>query len=437
MKRFIYILFFLIGLIQGLFAQHTDNLDAKRLDLRLEADFVSFVPCGKEWFQVQKDAWKVEIDKNPRNERAWENYCLACKGIWEEKRENEEGDTLQRKKEQLRLLEKMKKYIPDTRAYYRLLLDKEVTPDEKKREVIEDKIVTLKRESESDYRDDMWYYHRRGRIDKMKELAREWFDSGLYSQNILYYCYNEFVGLKKNAVFAGARYQWNYCMLLQYGMGLFKDVEMVDLNELMSPDSESEFWRAKGVDVQTLPDKKDMECPGGWYFTEKEKRPVYIAQNSVNRQHIIQMKDMLYSEGLVFRYSLKPYDNMAVMRRNYEQVYLLDYLRSPIITDSFRNEDCYVLAFLPLLQFYHTSGDKNQYIRLRRLLLGIVDRMGNNYFENRAGINTEMAERLKLVKTIFNHVKEMEKSGKTSVVVLTFEEEYWKEYQQLINSVEP
>lgn len=41
--------------------------------------------------------------------KAWENYYLACKGIWDE-------DTLLWKKEQPRLLKKMKKYIPDTQG---------------------------------------------------------------------------------------------------------------------------------------------------------------------------------------------------------------------------------------------------------------------------------------------------------------------------------
>lgn len=70
MKRLIYILFLLIGFEQALFAQKIDTLRTERLELRLEPDLVGFIPCGKEWFQVQKDAWKLEIDKDVRNEKA-------------------------------------------------------------------------------------------------------------------------------------------------------------------------------------------------------------------------------------------------------------------------------------------------------------------------------------------------------------------------------
>ena len=80
MKRLIYILFLLIGFEQALFARKIDTLRTERLELRLEPDLVGFIPCGKEWFQVQKDAWKLEIDKDVRNEKAWdEEGELQCK----------------------------------------------------------------------------------------------------------------------------------------------------------------------------------------------------------------------------------------------------------------------------------------------------------------------------------------------------------------------
>lgn len=430
MKRLIYILFLLIGFEHALFAQKIDTLRTERLELRLEPDLVGFIPCGKEWFQVQKDAWKLEIDKDVRNEKAWENYYLACKGIWDE-------DTLLWKKEQPRLLKKMKKYIPDTRVYYKVLDDEVMISDKDKREAIKEKIVYLRRDCERDYRDDMWYYQRHGQIDKVREIAREWFDSGLYSRSILTYYYNEFVGLKRNAILAGTGPEWAYSVLLQYGAGLFKDVEVVDLSELMNPEEESDFWKTKGIDVNTLPDRGKVKCPGAWYFAEKEQRPVYISQYSASRQDVVEMKDFLYSEGLVFRYSLKPYDNMAILRRNYEQVYLLDYLQSPIITDISRGEDSYVLSFLPLLQFYRTSGDKNQYLRLKKLLLDIVDRMDDGCFVNKSWVDAKTAEHLKLFNRIFDHVRDMEKKGLTSVIVRSFKEEHRKEYQQLIEMVEP
>ena len=51
----------------------------------------------------------------------------------------------------------MKKYIPDTRVYYKVLDDEVMISDKDKREAIKEKIVYLRRDCERDYRDDMWY----------------------------------------------------------------------------------------------------------------------------------------------------------------------------------------------------------------------------------------------------------------------------------------
>ena len=54
-----------------------------------------------------------------------------------------------KRQEQHGIVKKMKKWIPDTRTYYRHLLDLET--DEGKREVIQQKILSIKRTSERDY----------------------------------------------------------------------------------------------------------------------------------------------------------------------------------------------------------------------------------------------------------------------------------------------
>ena len=47
--------------------------------------------------------------------------------------------------------------------------------------------------------------------------------------------------------------------------------------------------------------------------------------------------DKLYSEGLVMRYSEKPYDNLAIKRKNYEELYLTDTITRPWLVDYVKN----------------------------------------------------------------------------------------------------
>ncbi|UVQ21550.1 hypothetical protein NXX60_17270 [Bacteroides thetaiotaomicron] len=375
MKRLIYMLLLFVVLGHTVFAQEQK---AEPLEVRL---LDGFFPLGADWYRAQKDAWQVELKKDKRNEKAWENYWVACNAEYQEAKLVWWKDSLQvqrLRREQHGIVKKMKKWIPDTRTYYRHLLDLET--DEGKREVIQQKILSIKRTSERDYISDLTYYHHKKYMDKIKELAREWYDSGLFSHAFLFYFYNECSGLKKDAILVsdlnlGTYYRY----LLQYGIGLFTDVKVVDVADLRNPTQESQLWQEVGIDVQTLPDAKTVRCPGLWYFAEKEKRPVYYTHFFYRRDLLEEMKDSLYSEGLVFRYSSKPYNNLAATRKNFEQNYLLDYLRHPLIEDQSHFSSGihilgnYIIAFSPLLRFYQMSGDKNQYIRLKSLLQSILD----------------------------------------------------------------
>lgn len=147
-----------------------------------------------------------------------------------------------------------------------------------------------------------------------------------------------------------------------------------------------------------------------------------------------ELKDSLYSEGLVFRYSTKPYDNLAVIRKNYEQKYLLDCLRQPLVQNSsvyfsgINYSKNYIVSLSPLLRFYDASGDKNQAIKLRHLLQGILDRREEDEI-----VSVERAEFNKLMKAVADRIKNMIKQGTATVTVNSIKEEY----QQLIDPVEP
>lgn len=425
MKHILYLLLLFIASGQTLFAQEkqTELLDIHLLEFPL--------PLGPEWYQAQKDAWKSEVKKNKKSENAWENYWFASYGesFWEQ-------DTLRKKelqKEQRTIIKKMKKHIPNTRTYYRLLMNQ--MPDKKQQSVIQQKIISLKRTCERDYLTDLTYCHQAKQTDRIKDIAKEWYDSGLYSSNFLFYFYNEFAGLKKDAVLVSDTNPGTYYRyLLQYGLGLFEDVEVVDIIDLLFPNPESELWKKLGVDVATLPDRKDVKCPGLWYFAEKEQRPVYFTQFFTNTHLFAELKDVLYSEGLVFRYSSKPYNNMAATRKNYEQNYLLDYLRQPLIEDtSFLSNTAnilrnYIVSLSPLLQFYKVSGDKNQYIRLKNLLQGILD---NSTTPRKTG-NALTLRYYKLMDEVFAYMEEMNRSGKGSYT----KRDMKKEYQKLIDGTD-
>lgn len=267
MKLFFYLLLLLIGTGQTLLAQKVEPMEIRLMEFP--------IPLGEDWYQAQADAWRLQLKKDNKSETTWANYLFACNAMI-----REEKDSIQRRKLEKRqrtILKKMKRFIPDTRTYLQNLLY--ITTDKNKREAIQQKMTSLKRASEQDYVSDLRYYYERNQIDKVQELAKQWYDSKLFSSDFLYYCYNELSGLKKNAVLAIDRnLGMYYYFLLQYGMGLFEDVEVVCLIDLMFPNVKNDIWQRWGVDIQTLPEWNKVGCPGLWYLTEKAGRPVYLTQ---------------------------------------------------------------------------------------------------------------------------------------------------------------
>ena len=82
---------------------------------------------------------------------------------------------------------------------------------------------------------------------------------------------------------------------------------------------------------------------------------------------------------MVTKYSTRRYDNLAVKRRNFESVYLTDYMYETFVPDAILGERVYTLnlnfipCFKSLLDFYKAEGMKAEYDKLRNLMVRIVE----------------------------------------------------------------
>ena len=210
MMRLIYLLLFFIIFGQVATAQNTEPLAISLMGYP--------IPLGISWYQTQKEAWQMELKKDKRNEKAWDNYAYACFAMWQTEEDSSKKQEFQ--KELGMCVKRMKKYIPDTRTYYRYLLVQNT--DSKEQERIHQQILSLKRTCERDYLDDIRYCYEMHQMEKVKEIAREWYKSGLFSSDLLSYCHNELAGLERNSLLVSEpTSSIFYHYLLQYGLGLF------------------------------------------------------------------------------------------------------------------------------------------------------------------------------------------------------------------------
>lgn len=341
-------------------------------------------------YRAQADRWKQKLAHNPQDEVAWTGYgnsfwmyCLLS-SAW-----CNITDLLAIEQEKNEMFSMMKRCIPNT-VTQAVLQNRFFTRGESQRLEMDKKIMDKWPDVALHYP----YYLLISQFPhdekRMAELCKRWYQSGTFPQQCLNFSYNAMIGTDKDAVIIwnGSYLDNTSCQVLQYAKGLFPDKKILNMN-LMLADSvyQKEIFGELGV-----PDYK-MDMIPNWgkilrHVIRHVKRPVYFP---------VYMSEMLvhgcgfssknlYSEGLLLKYSEIPYNNLAVMRRNFEHTYLLDYLHESFYPEEQTEnpyldpkmirmpELYYVPGFKALLQFYKESGDVAHYDELHSLLESIIKR---------------------------------------------------------------
>ena len=332
-----------------------------------EKDFV--------WYVEQKEAWKEQTQRNPKDETAWLNYYHAAHymGWW-----GTSSDSVVRQ-----VMSEMKQAIPDTYTYnfcaYRAVGTGHVeeTDGDKYAEAA---LAKLPDEMEFfDY--DQWvcYLAMKGYESRMAQMAKRYFDSGIYSENVLRYGYNELAGMDADGIYIGSGDtsiipKW----LIQDGMGKHKDKTIVAVPFLAV--KEYRAWLNKKLDIQ-LPELEDggyedyqaYERAALQTIIDKYGSKVYFSATTPSSLREPWEKN-LYNEGLLLKYSKKRYDNLAVKRRNVEERYMLEYLLvsfRPDWTSGQRLSANYAVLLADLLPYYEKHDQKRYDWLMRRLVSGI------------------------------------------------------------------
>ena len=342
------------------------------------------------------------MQKNPNDDEAWYYWFTFTKSKFANAAaRNVDLDAMA--KEMSAIANRLHKERPDSYARYIIdfnytrmfgnrpdYLDELVimskTPDAAKLDDIQDnmlKAIKMRPDFEPMYPGYVAYLVKTGRTDLMTDILKRWYNTGSYSYTMLSYAYNCMAGMEENGIlFVSGEEETFACLLVQYGKGLFQDRLIINLNLLQEPDYLEYICNLLGVEATQPPaDKTNIDYMNPWRenlifsIAHTSKRPVYFTSYYIPEI----FKNFLYSEGLVTKYSTKRYDNLAVKRRNYESVYLTDYMYETFVPDTFLDERIYTLnlnfipCFKSLLDFYKAQGMKAEYDRLRNLMIRIVE----------------------------------------------------------------
>jgi hypothetical protein len=322
-----------------------------------------------DWYNKQAQAWKIKVDENKKDAHAWFNYYKASR-IAVFRDEESKQSNAEREKIMNELVDAMGTHIPNSYEYnfckwqlggndmkYYPYLQKAIEIDPNRKENIDYMINIGEMTRNSKQRD---------------EYSLKGFNAGQLSSGMIYYNYNQLVGLEPNAILLTAGDNDTYPSWYLQAKGLRRDVIVINLYLLQLKDYRERICKELGIDNMQFDETSKEELE---HFQRnvvkqlaknKNNYPVYLAVTSCG--HDIYMKDIedkLYLTGLAYAYDTASVDNMALLKKNVETKFALDYLDK-----AFYNEIAaemvhsmninYLIPMLKLYEHYKLSAEWNK-----------------------------------------------------------------------------
>jgi hypothetical protein len=343
-----------------------------------------------EWYQAQAEAWKQVIDRDPKNGAAWLYYYTANRMMWLTENERWEKLNAPYIKSPSEIVVLAKKAIPGT--FEALYIDVWNNPDAPDHEASLMKAYDLGK-GRPEILDEMaMFYEIRRDVVKRKEINTRWFSSNDIPRGILNFNFNVLMTLPDDAIIiTGGDNDTFPLWVLQDALGIKKGVTVFNISLLAMKEYREKIFGEVGIpDIPfhaALPKGKDtlqeLRQIIFNHLLEKAKRPVYLAL-TINRQYYSgdEIMNDLYLEGLALRYDKKGYDNLGVIRRHFENDYLLDYLKvsfgqdaSKTVTDQMNT--AYLPALVKLCNHYRAADETARLAAVRRMIFSITQGSGN------------------------------------------------------------
>jgi hypothetical protein len=325
---------------------------------------VIYVEKPASWYETQEELWKKEIEKDPGNAAAWRNYYNAV-------RYNRFAETIHtpEKRERLqKIMEEMAKAVPESYEYNYL---KHKTEGSITDISFLEKAYQLRPQEPELYSDFSGYYEVAGDESKMSEFLEKWYGSKDLAPGLLNYNYNVLFSLEENAIlFTNGDNDTYPVWMLQKVKKIRPDVTVLNVSLIMTG---KEYLERKlkeksiSLSFDELPKYRSKEFAGalGKFIAEKYPEvPVYFAV-TVYQDYLAAIEENLYLVGLAYKYSSSRFDNIALIKKNLEKRFRLDYLKNdwysedylanPMITKINLN---YIAPSLALAEHYAASDLK-------------------------------------------------------------------------------
>jgi len=346
---------------------------------------------SNDWYKKQSDLWKKVIEKDPQNAAAWESYYYANRYVHFDDVEQEE-----RQARLAKIIEDMGKAIPDSYEYQLLkawnncpnIMD--ISDFEKAYQMNPDRpdpLYTM-----------VAHYEVKDNRAKVKELYQKIYDSRDIVPELLEYNYNVLMSVEKNGILYTNGDNDTYpARMLQVVKNVRPDVTIINASLAGIDDYLKAKLSEKNIDLDVRAMRKAVKNERGAYdhpefllrlFKAIDENyadiPQYFAL-TMSAYYTGAIEDELLITGLANRYCTSPFDNMALLQKNIEKHFRLDYLQQQWYRENYVGKNMigrinanYAAAFLKLANHYKLAGDSIKSGEMRALALHIAKTSGDD-----------------------------------------------------------
>jgi Sulfatase-modifying factor enzyme 1 len=405
MNKNIFSMLVMLFFLSNLFAEKTGGA---ALPERIKP--ISKVAYSQEYYGEQAQLWQLETTKNANNPDAWLNYFRAARYANMLDRSGNPGFDLNA------IVASIPASLSNTFEYQFIrFMAAEWNEDRFKYLLKAHEIAPQRTEI---YHDLVTYHTIKGEQSVALQYLNKLFEAGEFPAELLAWNYNLLASVEQDAILLTYGDNDTYPLwVLQSVRGIRKDIKVLNVNLLLMDEYRQKAFKKLGIsdiDLNTCKSSTEMYAKVMRQIIGASGHLVYVA-NTMPEEVRLAFGDSLYLTGLALRYAPSSFDNLALLKNNYENRFLLDYLRVDFSPDSITSVmSAMNLQYLPglvlLHQHYMTSGEAYKSVNLE-ILMERVAKEGNrmevlrSYFQGHQAQPEQPVESSISVRTLDKGVK--------------------------------
>lgn len=374
------------------------------------------------WYETQAKLWKQEIDKDNKNANAWYNYYAANRAM-----RNLMGGEEEKRQQYQELCEKIVEdayaLIPNSFEANHLKWWN-AGNDQNEFKFLE-KAYEINPNDPRTFVDLMTHYEVAQDYANYSKFCKKYFVANELAASVLNWGYNILSEVDQNAIILSAGDNDTYPIwVVQEEKNYRKDVKNINTYLLLIDEYRNKLFAnleipALDINLSEVKSQEDYDEKVakifGHVLTNYKKGPVYVAVTAM--QQFGEWDDKLVLVGLSYKYTSENFDNISIIKRNYEHRYLLDHLKEVFsynigngVAD--RMDALYLPLMVKLYKHYVQSEEIEKQADLLQLIISISSRTGQQTEISSLLEDNEDATKVSRYITMLMNTKHIEKKMK-------------------------